>query len=244
MVLVLVRMALLAGAAAATAGAVSAATGAPFSLASASQLSALYFVPVNVVCLALLARGGRITRLLGERPWLRRSDVGYGLLWLFVAFVPFAVVLNAVVLLTAGASGYAGAWERLFAPPAGAELAMSRGVSLALAAVTVILFPVTNAPVEELLYRGHGLAETKGRGVPPRAAIAQQAALFGVQHVFLAPTPAAMAAYVMAFTAWGATAGVIYQRQGRLMPLIVAHLLTNLMTSAVPLVLLLAGTAT
>jgi len=66
--LVLVRIALLALAAAATAALVSAATGAPFSLAVSPQLSALYFVPVNLVCLALIARGGRARRLLGGPP--------------------------------------------------------------------------------------------------------------------------------------------------------------------------------
>lgn len=238
--LVLVRIALLALAAAATAAAVAVATGAPFSFAAAPQFSALYFVPVNVACLALLARGGRARGLLGERPWLRGSDVAYGLLWLFVMFVPFAAAMSLVVLLLAGPAGFAGAWETVFVPPTGAEVALGEAVSLALAVLVIALFPVTNAPVEELYYRGHAQGELEEQGAPAWLAVLLPAALFGVQHLFLAPSAAAMLVYVVAFTAWGATAGVIYRRRRRLMPLIVAHFLTNLMTSAVPLLFVLA----
>ncbi len=240
MTLVLTRIALLAAGAAATAGVLSAAAGVPFSLNLTPQLSALYFIPVNLVCLALLARGGRVRRLLGERPWLRRSDAGYGLLWLFVMFVPFAAAINLVVLLLHGPAGYAGAWETIFVPPPSAQLELGPAVSLVLAALVAVLFPLTNAPVEELYYRGHAQTELEERGSPAWLVVLLPALLFGAQHVLLAPTPAAMAVYAAAFTAWGATAGVIYRRQRRLMPLIVAHFVTNLMTASVPLVLLLA----
>jgi len=239
--LVLVRIALLALAAAATAALVSAATGAPFSLAVSPQLSALYFVPVNLVCLALIARGGRARRLLGDRPRLRGSDVGYGLLWLFVLFFPFAAALNLVVLLLAGPGGYAGAWEAMFASAPGDAVELGPAATTVLAALTALLFPVTNAPVEELYYRGHAQGELEARGAPAWLTVLLPAAAFGVQHVFLAPTAGAMLAYVAAFAAWGAAAGVVYRRQRRLMPLIVAHLLTNLATAAVPLAFVLAG---
>lgn len=237
--LVLTRIALLVVAAAASAAIVAAATGAPFSLALTPQLSALYFIPVNVVCLALLARAGGVRRLLGDRPYLRGSDVGYGLIWLFVLFVPFAAAINLVVLLLHGPSGYGAAFETIFVPPPGAELVLGPGVSLALAAVVAALFPVTNAPVEELYYRGHAQGRLEDRGAHPAVVVLVPALLFGLQHVFLAPSSAAMLVYAVAFASWGATAGVIYRRQRRLMPLIVAHFVTNLMTAAVPLALLL-----
>ena len=77
------------------------------------------------------------------------------------------------------------------------------------------------------------------RGLSPALVVLVPALLFGIQHVFLAPTAAAVLVYVVAFTMWGAFAGLIYLRQRRLMPLIVAHFFTNLMTSSVPLFLLL-----
>src|SRR5690606_26126063 len=163
----------------------------------------------------------------------RGSDVGYGLLWLFVLFFPFAAALNLVVLLLAGPGGYAGAWEAMFASAPGDAVELGPAATTVLAALTALLFPVTNAPVEELYYRGHAQGELEARGAPAWLTVLLPAAAFGVQHVFLAPTAGAMLAYVAAFAAWGAAAGVVYRRQRRLMPLIVAHLLTNPATAAV-----------
>ena len=69
--LIAIRIALLVAAAALTAGLVSFYTGAAFSLALTPQLSALYFIPVNLVCLWLLRRqlhaNGSSLRQLAER---------------------------------------------------------------------------------------------------------------------------------------------------------------------------------
>ena len=242
MVLVLVRIALLAVAAVLTSAVAAAVTGRPFSLAYAAQLSAHYFVPVNVACWALLARGGGVRRLLGERPWLRWSDVGYGLVWLLVMYVPFAAAVVLMALLLHGPAGFADSFATMFVPPEGTGLDLGPVAGVVFAAVVVALFPLTNAPVEELYYRGHAQGRLEARGAPGWLVVLLPAALFGLQHVLLAPGPEAMAVYAVAFTAWGATAGVIYRRRRRLMPLIVAHFLTNLFTAAVPLAFVLFGT--
>lgn len=233
--LVVIRILLLALAAGLTAGLVSLFTGAPFSPALTPQLSALYFIPVNVACFWLLARRGAVRPLLGERPYLRGTDFGYGLLWLFALFVPFAVAINLVMLLLFGPSGYLTGFETIFVPATADMLKLPAAVSLIFAIIVAVLFPITNAPVEELYYRGHAQRDLAAKGLSPALVVLVPAVLFGLQHVFLAPTAAAMLVYVVAFTLWGAFAGVIYMRQGRLMPLVVAHFLTNLMTSAVPL---------
>ena len=238
--LVVVRILLLALAALLTAGMLSLLTDTPFSPALTPQLSALYFIPVNIVCFWLLARQGRVKSLLGERPYLRGSDFGYGLLWLFALFVPFAVAINLVVLLLFGPSGYLTGFETIFVPTTGNLLELPASVSLVFAIIVVVLFPITNAPVEELYYRGHAQRDLAKKGMSPALVVLVPAVLFGLQHVFLAPTAAAMLVYIVAFTFWGAFAGIIYLRQGRLMPLIVAHFFTNLMTSVVPLVFILA----
>ena len=240
--LVVVRILLLALAALLTAGILSLLTDTPFSPALTPQLSALYFIPVNIVCFWLLARQGRVKTLLGERPYLRGSDFGYGLLWLFALFVPFAVAINLVVLLLFGPSGYLTGFETIFVPTTGNLLELPAAVSLVFAIIVAVLFPITNAPVEELYYRGHAQRDLATKGFSPAIVVLVPAVLFGLQHVFLAPTAAAMLVYVVAFTFWGAFAGIIYIRQGRLMPLIVAHFFTNLMTSVVPLVFILALT--
>ncbi len=238
--LVVIRILLLALASLLTAGVVSLFTGDPFSPAVTTQLSALYFIPVNVVCFWLLARQGGVRPLLGPRPYVRGSDFGYGFLWMFALFVPFAVAINLMMLLMFGPSGYLAGFETIFVPRAGADLALPPAVAWVSALLIAALFPLTNAPVEELYYRGHAQAELAARRLSPAVVLLLPAVLFGLQHIFLAPTAPAMLVYAVAFTFWGAFAGLIYMRQGRLMPVIVAHFLTNLMTSAVPLVLLVA----
>lgn len=239
--LVVIRILLLALAAVLTAAVLAALTGMPFSPALTPQLSALYFIPVNIVCFWLLAKRGGVRSLLGDRPYLRGSDFGYGLLWLFALFVPFAIAINLVVLLLFGPSGYVAGFETIFVPTTGNLLELPASVSLVFAIIVAVLFPITNAPVEELYYRGHAQHDLTSKGLSPALVVLVPAVLFGLQHVFLAPTAAAMLVYIVAFTFWGAFAGIIYLRQGRLMPLIVAHFFTNLMTSVVPLFFLAFG---
>lgn len=58
------------------------------------------------------------------------------------------------------------------------------------------------------------------------------AAIFALQHVFYAATPDAVVISLVASFTRGVGSGVIVRWQGRLMPIIVAHFLVNLMTSA------------
>src|SRR5690606_13747823 len=205
-----------------------------------------YFIPVNIVSLVLLGRhlrprGLTLAGLAGfERARLGR-DVLQGFLWLFVLFIPFALVINLVLLALFGTSGWLPAFETVFAPDPSQLVEFAPWFAWAAAAVTAVLFPLTNAPAEELTYRGHAQGALLAAGRPAWLALGLPAVAFGLQHVLLAPSAAGMLVYACAFVAWGLGAGIIYRRQGRLMPIIVAHFLTSLMTSAVPLVFLLAG---
>jgi membrane protease YdiL (CAAX protease family) len=105
-----------------------------------------------------------------------------------------------------------------------------------LALVTAITFAPLNAPAEELVYRGYAQTELVRHRVPVVLAVGLPALLFGLQHLFYAPTAAAMPVFGCAFVVWAIGAGVIVLRQGRLMPMIIAHLLVNLATS-LPLLL-------
>lgn len=190
---------------------------------------------VNLVCLVLLGlllrrEGRRLRDLLGfDRARLGR-DLAWGLCWLVVLDTVYVVGFLVPLLVVGGPAGIAdgsvfehafvGAWADMpgnaFGP-----------VTLALLAVWMMVFPFLNAPVEEMQYRAYvqpRLHAATGRGW---LAVAVPTVGFGLQHVLFAPSTLGAVAYFGAFVVWGAGAGLIYMRQGRLVPLVFAHLLTN-----------------
>lgn len=244
MTLVLARIVLLFAAALGLAGIVSALSGAPYSVALAAPFSALYFIVANLICFwllrrALRPRGGSVRELAGYDRGRLGRDALAGLVWLFALFIPFAAALNLVMLVLFGPSGMLAAYETVFTPSAAALVELPRWYTISAALAAALLFPITNAPVEELVYRGHAQGRLLKGGWAAWLAILVPAAAFGLQHMLLAPSAAGMLAYGAAFLCWGATAGVIYLRQRRLMPLIFAHFYTNAMFSVVPLAFLL-----
>jgi membrane protease YdiL (CAAX protease family) len=125
-------------------------------------------------------------------------------------------------------------FEAVFVPPPESTPMLPFAVSLAVAIVVVVTFTPLNAPVEELVYRGFS---QRGIGSPTWLSILVPSIGFGIQHMFFAPTVAGMVVYAVAFFVWGVVGGIIYAKQGRLMPLIVAHLVVNLFTSAPALII-------
>ena len=247
--LVGIRILLLFSAAVFTALLVSGVTGAAFSPALTTQLSALYFIPVNILSLMMLRRHLRVRGLsLAELAGWNRSRLGrdilQGLLWLFVLFIPFALTINLVMLVLFGPGGMLPAYETVFAPDPSQLIEFAPWFAWSSALVIAVLFPLTNAPAEELVYRGHAQGALFAAGRPAWLAITLPALAFGAQHLLLAPSAAGMLVYAFAFVAWGLVAGLIYRRQGRLMPLIFAHLFTNAMFSVIPLVFYIVGPPT
>src|SRR5690606_11976090 len=188
-------------------------------------------------CLVLLRR--RLRSLAGYDPSRLGRDTLLGLLWLCVLFVPFALALNLAMLLLFGPGEMLGAYETVFAPDPSVLVEFSPWFAWASALATALLFPITNAPAEELVYRGHAQGGLFAAGHPAWLAVGLPAVAFGAQHVLLAPSAAGMVVYGCAFFAWGFGAGIIYRRHGRLMPLIIAHFVTNLLFAVAPLVILL-----
>lgn len=231
LVFAFIRVPLIAAAAAVTVGLLAA-----FGVAASfpvSTLSALYLAPVNVASLLLLRwalhRDGRRIRDLirFDRSRLGR-DVLWGLLWLMVLYLPFAAAIVGTMLLLYGADAFT-SFEAVFAP-AGGFVAMPQALAIVFAVVVVITFAPLNAPTEELVYRGYAQGGLRGAlGATP--AIVIPALGFGVQHIFFAATLPGMLVFAVAFFVWGLGAGVIYLRQGRLMPLILCHVIVNLFTS-------------
>lgn len=230
-----IRTPLLLAGALATVG-VLAATGAP--LAAVGQFSVAYFTAVNIVCWWLLhrrlrAEGRTFADLI--RPGRIVPDIAWGLLWVLVLYFPFAgVLVGTTALLFAGDLG--AGLGAVFAP---AEFVpLPAWASWTYALVAAIAFPLLNAPIEELYYRGYAQEAFAANG-RPGAALLVPSAGFAVQHIFLAPTWQAALIYLVAFTCWGFGAALIRRRQGGLLPLIVAHLITNAAFGVFPVLLAL-----
>jgi membrane protease YdiL (CAAX protease family) len=206
-------------------------------------VAAVAMLPVNVVCLLLVVRrlrasGTSAAALIGYRRGRLGRDVLWGLLWLAVLYVPFVLTIMLVMWALHGAGMFT-AFETVFFDP-NTVPPLSPGVAAVLAVVAVLTFAPLNAPTEELVYRGSAQRDLASR-MPLPAAILISAAFFGVQHVWYAPTPDAVIVYACAFFVWGIGSGIIAWRQGRLLPLIIAHGLVNLLSTlpalAVPFLL-------
>lgn len=202
--------------------------------------AAATMLPVNVLSIVLvrraLHRSGQRARDLIDFSWRRLGrDVLWGLLWLAVLWLPFILAVAGVMFALHGAAAFEH-FDTVFydadaAPP------LNRVWLTVLAVVSVVTFAPLNAPAEELIYRGYSQWGLERRW-PAVWAIVVPSAIFALQHVFYAATTDAVLVYLAAFFVWGLGSGLIVHRQRRLMPIIIAHLLVNLMTSAPALVLL------
>lgn len=93
----------------------------------------------------------------------------------------------------------------------------------ALGVILVVLIVGIGAPiVEEIFYRGLFQGALVKRGMSPGAAIAINATAFGLSHAQLLQLPALIM--------FGAAAGVLAHRAGRLGPAIAAHVAFNMVT--------------
>lgn len=196
-------------------------------------------LPVNLVCLALVVRrlrreGSGARELIGYRPGRLGRDIAWGMLWLAVLSVPFILTIVGVMWLLHGPGAFT-QFESVFVD-VDAMPSFSPAVALVLAIVAVLTFAPLNAPTEELVYRGHSQRAIASRWPLP-VAILIPSVLFGLQHAWYAPTPDAVVVYVCAFFVWGLGSGIIAWRQGRLLPLIIAHGTVNLFTTLPALVL-------
>ena len=207
------------------------------------MLAVVAMLPVNVICLLIVARllrreGRSIREVLGFEPRRLGRDLLWGLLWLVVMYLPFVATIMLVVWLQYGSEIF-GRMETIFFDPASIPT-LDPVTWTVIAVVGVLTFAPLNAPVEELVYRGYAQRALERRW-PTVLAIIVPAALFASQHIWYAPTPAAVVAFVCAFFVWGVGSGCIYRRQGRLMPVVLAHGLVNLFFTLPVLVFVMMG---
>ncbi len=196
-------------------------------------LASLAMLPVNLICLFLLARllkraGSSIRELLGFDRRRVLTDLLQGLLWVLVLYLPFAGTIMLVTWLQHGDQLF-DRMQTVFFDPAAVPMLNPVAWTI-LGILAVLTFAPVNAPTEELVYRGIGQG-VLARRMPTALAVLTSAVLFGLQHVWYAATPDAVLPLACAFVVWGAGSGLIYLRQRRLMPIVFAHGLVDLMFS-------------
>lgn len=199
----------------------------------------LGLLPVNVLCLVMVRKLYRDDRVslssaLGVQKGRIGRDVLWGLLWLFVLNVPFMAVVAGTVFALYG-SDAPSAFATIFFDPA-SSVQMEPALLLAISLVAVVPFMLINAPTEELVFRGYGLDGIASRRGGP-AAILATSLLFGAQHILFAATVPGMLVYFIAFTVWGLCAGIVVRKQGRLLPVVIAHWIVNIMMSSPAIIL-------
>lgn len=201
-----------------------------------AMLAAVAMLPVNIICLWLLSRllrreGRTIRGMLCFEPRRILKDLLWGLLWLVIMYLPFVGTIMLVTWMQHGSQLFT-AMETIFFDPASVPTLTPIAWTV-LAIIAVVTFAPLNAPVEELVYRGYAQGTLRAQGPgqqwPAALAVIVPSTLFGLQHVWYAPTPDAVVSFVCAFFVWGLCSGFIYLRQRRLMPLVFAHGLVNLL---------------
>jgi membrane protease YdiL (CAAX protease family) len=214
--------------------------GTPAGAAAGLGWSSLTLTIINLLCLALLLWRSKvedwdIRETIGFR---RRSLIRDILLGIGISLLLFGLLLLGVfgtLLLLHGRA----AFTDLFAIFNGdADFAFSLPSWLAL--VSGIAFPLLNPIVEELQFRGYAQPRLAAAWRSAPAGIVVTALGFGLQHIVFTLTISGAIAYAAGFFLWGLGAGWFFHRQGRLVPLMVAHFISNL-GGLVPLILMAQG---
>ena len=207
------------------------------------DIAVIYFMIANLLSLYLMTRllhseGRSIWDVIDFQRDRLGKDLLWGLLWIFVLFIPFAAAVNGVAFLIFG-TDYLNQFEVIFTGDL-ANNPLTTSVWLRwVGAIVALFFPFINAPIEEIMYRGYAqpkFAEGFGK---PWAGIVIPSIGFGLQHCMLAASWQGALVYIGAFFFWGLGSALIFHYHQRLFPIIIAHFVVNLAFAAMPLVLLM-----
>lgn len=201
----------------------------------------LTITAVNLLCWGLLLWRARVesVRLSAMIGFQRRrflADLGWGFLWSVLLFTLMVAGIFAAFFLVQWIGGPA-SYEQIFVGDANLSFSLPQW----LAVISAVAFPLLNAPIEELQYRGYAQPRLIACSGSVWRGILITAAGFGLQHMAFAFTLSAMPIFVIGFFLWGVGAGLIAHRQQRLLPLIVAHFISNLSAGVVPLLIAFQG---
>jgi CAAX protease family protein len=215
--------------------------GHPVGIAAGLGWSTLTLTIVNVLNLGLLMWRSNVEsfdlkKMIGFRWNLLGRDILLGVAWSLLLGGLLLIGVFGIVFLLYGANGFANL-ETVFVGNADFSFSLPSWLAL----VSAVAFPLLNPVVEELNYRGY----TQPRLIAALQNIPSGMLLtalgFGLQHVVFAVTLSSALAYANGFFLWGLGAGFLYQRQGRLVPLIIAHFISNLSFGVIPLLMITQG---
>jgi membrane protease YdiL (CAAX protease family) len=218
--------------------------GSPVGMATGAAWSTLSVTAANVVCLGLLlwrarVEGLRLSHIVGFQRRRLLRDLAAGVLW---SMVLFALMMGGVFAITFAIQRIAGLpFEQVFVGDAAFSFEPPQWLTAIMVFISGVVFPVLNAPVEELQYRGYAQPRLIAVSGSAWLGICVTAVGFGLQHVAFALTVPLALGYAVGFTMWGLGAGMIAHRQRRLAPLIVAHFVSNLSFGFIPLFFILRG---
>jgi len=220
------------------------AAGQSMGFAAGAAFSTLSVTIVNVVCLGLLrwraqVEGFQLKDMLGFQRGRLLRDLGAGMLWSMGLFVLLMAGVLVVVFAVQGTTGLS--FEAIYLGDVDFSFEMGQLFTVLYTFIAAIVFPLLNAPVEELVYRGYAQKGVTAVSGSARLGIIIPAIGFGLQHIAFAYTLASMAAFAVGFLLWGIGAGIIAHRQQRLVPIIIAHFISNLSFGIIPLFFMLRG---
>ncbi len=210
-------------------------TGISVGIAAGVAWATLTITVVNAACLGLLfwrakLEGVHLSDMIGfqRRQFLR--DLGLGILW---SMLLYALMLGGIFVALFTIQSITGpvTFGQIFVGNANTSFQLPQW----LAVISAVVFPILNAPVEELQYRGYTQPRLIALSGSVWCGILITAAGFGLQHMAFALTLSAAPIFVVGFFLWGFGAGIIAHRQQRLAPLIIAHFMSNLLFGVIPL---------
>ncbi len=210
-------------------------------LAAGLGWSTLTLTIVNLLNLGLLlwrrnVEGFDLKNMIGFQWHLLVRDLVMGVGWSLLLGGLMLGGVFAVVFLLHGTGGFADL-ETVFVGDADFSFSLPSWLAL----VSAVAFPLLNPVVEELHYRGYTQPRLIASTHSFTTGLVITAIGFGLQHVVFAVTISSALAYASGFFLWGLGAGIIYHYQGRLVPLIIAHFISNLSFGLIPLFMMAQG---